>query len=101
MSAYSARTPTRVPLTMNFGVPETRVRVLAAVIQCGDKYLVCQRPVHKRHGGLWEFPGGKLELGESLLVTAIRELAQELDVHVTRAGEVLFSAQDRFGVRHT
>ena len=39
------------------------IRVLAAVIARGDRYLVCRRPVQKRHGGLWEFPGGKLELG--------------------------------------
>ena len=79
---------------MNFDAPAAKVRVLAAVIRCGDAYLVCQRPPHKRHGGLWEFPGGKLEPGESLVQTAVRELAEELDVRVTGTGEVLFSAQD-------
>ena len=29
------------------------------------RFLVCQRPLHKRHGGLWEFPGGTCEDGES------------------------------------
>lgn len=70
------------------------VRVLAAVIQHGGKCLICQRPTHKRHGGLWEFPGGKLEPGESLLDAAKRELAEELDVRVTDVGEVLFIALD-------
>ena len=70
------------------------VRVLAAVIQRRDRYLICQRPSHKRHGGLWEFPGGKLEPGESLLDAAIRELAEELGVCVTDIGEVLFTAHD-------
>lgn len=74
--------------------PKAKVRVLAAVIQCCGTYLLCQRPSHKRHGGLWEFPGGKLEPGESLLETAIRELAEELDIRVTGVGEVLFTARD-------
>ncbi len=42
-----------------------KVRVVAAVIEKDGKVLVCQRPTHKRHGGLWEFPGGKVERGES------------------------------------
>ena len=62
-------------------------RVIAAVIARGDKLLVCQRPVHKRHGGLWEFPGGKIEPGESDETAARRELAEELGVHVESVGE--------------
>ena len=42
------------------------VRVLAAVVCRDDRYLVCRRPAHKRHGGLWEFPGGKIHAGETL-----------------------------------
>jgi len=37
------------------------IRVIAPVIARGDKLLDCQRPLHKRHGELWEFPSGKLE----------------------------------------
>lgn len=70
------------------------LRVIAAVIRRDARYLVCQRPSNKRHGGLWEFPGGKLEPGESLLQAAIRELSEELDVRVTGLGEVLFTALD-------
>jgi len=62
-------------------------RVIGAVIARGDKLLVCQRPAHKRHGGLWEFPGGKLEPGESDETAARRELAEELGVHVESVGE--------------
>ena len=70
------------------------MRVLAAVIENRGRYLICQRPSQKRHGGLWEFPGGKLEPGESLLQAAIRELAEELDVRVTGIEQVLFTAHD-------
>ena len=56
--------------------------------------LVCERPAHKRHGGLWEFPGGKLEPGESILDAARRELAEELEVRVLSVGEVEFAIED-------
>lgn len=68
--------------------------VLAAVIQRDGRYLVCQRPGHKRHGGLWEFPGGKLEPGESLLHAANRELSEELGVTAIEVSEPLFSIAD-------
>lgn len=72
----------------------TLIRVLAAVISDGDRYLVCRRPAHKRHGGCWEFPGGKLEPGETLLEAARRELKEELGVEVLSAGESSFTSQD-------
>jgi mutator protein MutT len=70
------------------------IDVVAAVIQRGNAFLVAQRPSHKRHGGLWEFPGGKVHAGESLLEAARRELAEELSVDVTDVGERLFSRRD-------
>ena len=70
------------------------IRVLAAVIHREGRWLVCRRPAHKRHGGLWEFPGGKLEPGESLVDAATRELDEELGVRVTRVGDLLFSRHD-------
>jgi 8-oxo-dGTP diphosphatase len=70
------------------------VRVLAAVIREADRYLICLRPTHKRHGGCWEFPGGKLEPEETLLEAARRELKEELGVEVLSAGEPVFRRQD-------
>ena len=61
-------------------------RVLAAVIARGDRLLVCQRPAHKRHGGLWEFPGGKQEPGESDAASVRRELHEELGVEALSVG---------------
>jgi len=72
----------------------TPIRVVAAVVRRYGRLLICQRPPHKRHGGLWEFPGGKLEAGESALEGARRELAEELDVVVRSVDEMEFSIHD-------
>lgn len=70
------------------------MRVLAAVIRDSDRYLLCRRPRHKRHGGLWEFPGGKLEPDETLLQAAQRELKEELGVDTVAVGARLFAHHD-------
>src|SRR4051812_46483666 len=70
------------------------VRVIAAVIAKDDKLLVCRRAQHKRHGGLWEFPGGKLEPDEDDETAARRELAEELGIHVERVGEAEIEIAD-------
>lgn len=57
-----------------------QIRVVAAVVSRGENLLVCQRPASKRHGGLWEFPGGKCEPGESDADAIRRELTEELGV---------------------
>lgn len=56
------------------------IRVVACVIERDGRLLLCRRPAHKRHGGLWEFPGGKVEPNESDFDAAKRELAEELSV---------------------
>jgi mutator protein MutT len=70
------------------------IRVVAAVIERNGRLLVCQRPIHKRHGGLWEFPGGKVEEGESDFAAVERELREELDVTVLAVEPVVFSVTD-------
>ena len=64
------------------------VSVVAAVVQRNGHYLICRRPAGKRHGGLWEFPGGKLQNGESLEDGIRRELAEELRVSPVRIGQM-------------
>ena len=54
--------------------------VVAALIWDGDKFLICQRPAHKARGLLWEFVGGKVELGETKEQALIRECQEELAV---------------------
>lgn len=69
-------------------------RVVAAVIRDGDRFLICQRPADRRHGCLWEFPGGKCEAGETDAQAITRELAEELGVEVSAVGDALFAASD-------
>ncbi|MBA3405582.1 MAG: NUDIX domain-containing protein [Gemmatimonadaceae bacterium] len=73
---------------------QSPIRVIAAVISRGDEYLVCQRALEKRHGGLWEFPGGKCENGESDGDAVGRELHEELGVEVVGIGKEEFVSQD-------
>ena len=54
--------------------------VVAALIWCGDKFMICQRPVHKARGLLWEFVGGKVEIEETKEQALIRECREELNV---------------------
>jgi 8-oxo-dGTP diphosphatase len=70
------------------------VRVVAAVIRRGDRFLVCQRPPHKRHGGLWEFPGGKCEPGETDADAIRRELQEELGMELVGTGPPIFETRD-------
>ena len=59
--------------------------VAAALIDGDGRVLVQQRPPGKPMAGLWEFPGGKLELGESPEAALIRELTEELGITVESA----------------
>ena len=58
------------------------VRVVAALIFKGDRFFICQRPPQKKRGLLWEFPGGKIEQGETPEQALIRECKEELAVTV-------------------
>jgi mutator protein MutT len=70
------------------------VRVLAAVICRDGRYLLGRRPAGKRHGGLWEFPGGKVEPGESDVEAMARELREELDLTLVALGDERCVARD-------
>ena len=54
--------------------------VVAALIWDGDKFMICQRPANKARALLWEFVGGKVELGETKEQALIRECKEELDI---------------------
>ena len=56
------------------------VEVVAALIWRGDQFMICQRPSHKPSGLLWEFVGGKVEIGETKEQALIRECKEELNI---------------------
>jgi 8-oxo-dGTP diphosphatase len=66
--------------------------VTAAVIFNGARVLITRRPDNKSHAGFWEFPGGKVDPGESPEQALYREICEELDAEVEVAGifEVAF-----------
>ena len=67
------------------------IQVLAAVIVNEDKILCVQRGVHKFPylANKWEFPGGKMETGETEEQTIIREIREELDMHIEVKSKLL------------
>lgn len=63
--------------------PRRRIEVAAAVIQdAAGRFLLAQRPPGKAFEGYWEFPGGKVEAGESAAAAVCRELHEELGIAV-------------------
>lgn len=67
------------------------LHVVAAVIfnAARDQVLIARRPKHLHQGGLWEFPGGKVEVGESPRAALARELWEELALRVVRCAELM------------
>ena len=58
-----------------------RLDVVAGIIQDNQaRFLLSQRPAHKHQGGRWEFPGGKVEPGETPAAALSRELEEELGI---------------------
>lgn len=54
----------------------------AALVDPDNRVLICKRPENKSLAGLWEFPGGKVEPGETPEGALVRELKEELDITV-------------------
>ena len=67
------------------GSPPLLLVAAAALIDADGRVLICQRPPGKSLAGLWEFPGGKVEAGETPETCLIRELDEELGITVAHA----------------
>jgi len=72
----------------------------AALVRSDGRLLLAQRPKGKTMAGLWEFPGGKIEAGESPQGALARELQEELGLRVAESDMTAFSfashAYERF-----
>jgi 8-oxo-dGTP diphosphatase len=69
--------------------------VVAGLIVRDGHVLACQRRFEGRHPGKWEFPGGKVEPGESLAEALRRELMEELSIDA-QIGALLFQTSHRY-----
>lgn len=69
-------------------IPTTLWVVAAALDDGAGRWLMHKRPAHKQHGGLWEFPGGKVEPSEIPSFSLVRELQEELGI-VVQAGDLV------------
>lgn len=67
--------------------------VVAGIVWKDGRFLGVERPQGKAHAGWWEFPGGKVEPGETLAAALIRELQEELSFTSTR---LVFWREKRF-----
>jgi 8-oxo-dGTP diphosphatase len=63
-------------------VPPLLLVVAAALVDTDGRVLLAKRPPGKPLAGLWEFPGGKIEPGETPEAALVRELKEELDIDV-------------------
>lgn len=76
---------------MQSTVPEGYIAVAVGVVDDGaGRLLVGRRPAGKDYSGKWEFPGGKIESGETAWKALVREFFEELNL-VVREGHVLFT----------
>lgn len=73
-----------------------RIHVVAAVIynSDADAILISKRPDHVHQGGLWEFPGGKVDPGEQANQALERELYEELAISVAVASPLMQVSHD-------
>ena len=69
------------------------LRVTAAIIERKGKVLICRRPQCKVMCGLWEFPGGKIELEETPEACLKRELNEELGINAEIGEHICSSSQ--------
>jgi 8-oxo-dGTP diphosphatase len=71
-----------------------RVEVVAAIVRRNGKILITRRLDHVHLGGLWEFPGGKVEGEESLEGALLREILEELGINIAAGPEIFTIEHD-------
>lgn len=79
---------------MDHRQPDVLDVAAAVIFNESGQILIAQRPDHLHQGGLWEFPGGKLEEGETPRQALHRELQEELDIQVESASPLMTLRHD-------
>ncbi|HER27224.1 MAG TPA: (deoxy)nucleoside triphosphate pyrophosphohydrolase [Rhodospirillales bacterium] len=73
------------PVKKPDGDAPTMLVAAVALLDADGRVLLAQRPAGKPLAGLWEFPGGKIEAGETPESALVRELSEELDIDITES----------------
>ena len=76
-----------------------RIEVVAAVIEKDDKIFCAQRNLTKSMGGKWEFPGGKIEVGETNEEALVREISEEFDSEI-KVNEYIMTVEHDYPTFH-
>ncbi|QRN03883.1 8-oxo-dGTP diphosphatase MutT [Legionella sp. MW5194] len=58
---------------------------VAVIVDKNQRILITRRPAHASHGGMWEFPGGKLEEGEAAEQALCREIDEEVGIQINKS----------------
>ena len=67
---------------------------VGGILNANQQVLIARRPINSHQGGLWEFPGGKVEAGESLEEALFRELKEELAIDVCKCSPLVTLEHD-------
>jgi mutator protein MutT len=86
------------PATHGSGIVRVAVAVVFRRVDGRPSLFVARRPEHAIRGGLWEFPGGKIEQGEAPSVAALRELEEEVGLS---AEDIVGAPEPLVTVTHT
>ena len=76
-----------------------KVEVVAAIIQKDNKIFCAQRNLSKSMGGKWEFPGGKIESGETREEALVREIKEEFDSNI-EVNQYLMTVEHDYSTFH-
>ena len=92
--------PATVPAMASDSVSPREITVVAAVIRDEEgRVLLAQRPEGRHMGGLWEFPGGKIDDGEAPSEALVRELDEELGIEIVVQRPLTFAVHEEPGLR--
>lgn len=76
-----------------------KIEVVASIIKKGHKIFCAQRNLSKSMGGKWEFPGGKIEIGETREEALVREIREEFDSDI-EVNEYLMTVEHDYPTFH-